>query len=625
MRILRFLLWGLVVGVAQGQSPSNNEGDALYREHCAKCHDTGVPRAPDRATMARMSAEAIRVALTGGSMVLQAADLTPPQRDTLAHFLSNSPEGQTPAAAASTTCPASSAAFSPKDKQPHWNGWGVDASQQRFQPAAMAQLPAAQVSKLKLKWAFGFADAPRAYSQPTVVGGRVFIGSAARKVYSLDASSGCTYWTFEPEAPVRAALTVGPSGKGWAVYFADAHATAYALDASSGTLLWKTRVNEHPVAMTTGSPTLYDGKLYVPASSGEEAIGADPKYECCKFRGSVTALDASNGKVLWKGYTVADEPKPVRKNAQGTQLWGPSGAGVWSSPTVDVKRHMIYVTTGDSYSDPVAPTSDAFVAFDAKSGKLMWSHQTTAGDTYTIACDLPPPMTSNCPTTAGPDHDFGSSAILVDLPKGKRALIAGQKSGVVHAIDPDRNGAVLWEKRLSPGGKSGGVQWGPATDGEYVYVAISDVVQKVVAPGTPGGQPTMFGIPFQLDPHVGGGLYALKLTTGETVWHTPHPGCLDKPGCSPAQSAAVSAIPGVVFSGGLDGHLRAYAAATGQILWDTDTVQEFQTVNGVKANGGSIDGPGPVVVGGMLYVNSGYTYVGSIPGNVLLAYSIDGK
>jgi polyvinyl alcohol dehydrogenase (cytochrome) len=329
--------------------------------------------------------------------------------------------------------------------------------------------------------------------------------------------------------------------------------------------------------------------------------------------------------VLWKSYTIANAPQPQSKNKQGTQLWGPAGAGVWSSPTADAKQKRIYVTTGDDYIDPTSDASDAFIAFDATNGTRLWSRQMTAGDTYNVACDLPGDFSVNCPKSAGPDHDFSSSAILVDLPKGRRALIAGQKSGVVHAIDPDNQGAILWQRELAKGGKSGGIQWGSATDGKNVYVAVSDLAQKPAAPGAPGAQPTLFGMPMTLDPNVGGGLYALDAATGKTVWHTPHPGCNNKPGCSPAQSAAVTAIPGVVFSAGVDGHVRAYSAKDGKILWDADTVREFPTVNGVKASGGSIDGPGPVVVGGTVFVGSGYLYIGSMPGNVLVAYSVEGR
>jgi polyvinyl alcohol dehydrogenase (cytochrome) len=249
----------------------------------------------------------------------------------------------------------------------------------------------------------------------------------------------------------------------------------------------------------------------------------------------------------------------------------------------------------------------------------------TAGDAYTVACRLMEPGGGNCPEARGPDFDFGSSPILVQLRNGKRALIAGQKSGVVYAVDPDRQGALLWQRRIGKGGKQGGVQWGAAADENNVYVALSDVQMRLVSDSTAGAQNTVFGQTVLLDSAAGGGLFALALETGELVWHTPHPGCGDAPGCSPAQSAAVTAIPGVVFSGGLDGHLRAYAAASGQIIWDVDTKGTYKTVNGTTALGGSLDGPGPVIVGGMLYVNSGYAFSGGAPGNVLLAFSFGSK
>jgi polyvinyl alcohol dehydrogenase (cytochrome) len=203
-------------------------------------------------------------------------------------------------------------------------------------------------------------------------------------------------------------------------------------------------------------------------------------------------------------------------------------------------------------------------------------------------------------------------------------LIAGQKSGVVSAVDPDRQGKILWQVRVGHGGSLGGVQWGSAADAKNVYVALSDIQRRAAPPGSPAGRASVFGVPYELDPKAGGGLFALEIETGKVVWHTPHPGCV-KPGCSPAQSAAVTVIPGVAFSGGVDGHLRAYATDDGRIVWDVDTEQEYNTVNGVKANGGSIDASGPVIVGGMLYVNSGYFFQGSASGNVLLAFSVDGN
>jgi polyvinyl alcohol dehydrogenase (cytochrome) len=524
----------------------------------------------------------------------------------------------------SVSCP-STKAFTGPLSGPHWNGWGVDLSQRRFQPADMAQLAAEDVPKLKLAWAFGFDSVNRAYAQPTIVGARLFIGSANGKVYSLDAKTGCIIWTFEASAPVRTAISIGIDARGWSAYFGDQRANAYALDALSGKLHWKVRIDEHPAAIITGAPTLVDPVLYVPITSYEEATGADLHYPCCSFRGSIAALDTVTGKVQWKSFSIAELPKPVRTNQLGVQLFGPSGAGIWSSPTVDAAGGMLYATTGDSYSDPAAATSDAFLAFRVRDGELVWSHQMTAGDAYTVACGLMALGSGNCPEARGPDFDFGSSPILVRLGNGKRALIAGQKSGVVYAVDPDRQGALLWQRRIGKGGKQGGVQWGAAADERNVYVALSDSHMRLVPDYTAGAQATVFGPSVLLDPTEGGGLFALALETGELVWHTPHPGCGDAPGCSPAQSAAVTAIPGVVFSGGLDGHLRAYAAASGRIIWDVDTKGTYKTVNGTTALGGSLDGPGPVIVGGMLYVNSGYAFTGGAPGNVLLAFSVGGK
>lgn len=604
---------------AQNQVGGLADAAALYAQRCASCHDAGVQRAPGRSALAQMSPENIRLALSSGSMRGQASGLDQTDIETLSRFLADSRQSRISSGEA---CHPDAAPFEPSAAQPKWNGWGVDESQRRFQPAEMARLTSDQISRLTLKWAFGFPGVAQANAQPAVVGGRLFVGSMARKVYSLSAATGCLYWSFDTEFPVRTAMTVGVVGQTSAVYFGDQHANVYAVDAVSGSLLWKRRIDEHMAAMITGAPTLAAGKLYVPVSSAEEVWGADPKYSCCKFRGSVSALDPSTGQLFWKTYTIPEEPQPVRKNKTGVQLWGPSGAAVWSSPTVDLERHRVYVTTGDSYSDPPATTSDAFVALDSDTGRLLWSRQMTAGDAFTIDCDFPEAFRTNCAQANGPDFDFGSPPMLVRLPDGHRALIAGQKSGVVHAIDPDRDGAVLWQRRVGRGGRMGGVQWGSAADGGNAYVAIADIKVTPVPAGTPGGHKSMMGT-LALDPKAGGGLMALTLATGDTVWNTPHPGCGDTPGCSPGQSAAITAIPGVIFFGGLDGHMRAYSAADGQILWDMDTNREYATINGVTAHGGSIDGPGAVVVAGMLYVTSGYAYLGSAPGNVLLAFSVD--
>lgn len=615
---LRYTLWIMKIGVlfaALAVSLAAQDGAALYKQNCSGCHDGGVPRAPRRDALRAMSPERVLGSLETGTMALIGANRTLDERRALATFLTAGQFGQDPGnvTSPSAMCGKQTAL---SQNAPQWNGWGVDLKNSRFQSPAMAGLKAEDVPRLKLKWAFGFPGDVIANAQPTVYGGRVYVGSPGRKVYSLDPSSGCIYWWFDTLSAMRSAITIGKlSGGRTLAWFADMGTHVYAVDAVTGKLQWHQKVDPAPAARVTGALKLHGGRVYVPVSSFEEITSADPSYECCKFRGSLVALDAATGQEIWKSYTIPDPPKPTGKNKAGKQLWGPSGAGVWSSPTIDEKRNAIYVTTGDSYSDPAARTSDAFVAFDLATGKMLWSRQLTPNDAFNVACVAPDK--TNCPKSNGPDFDFGSSPILVDLPNGKRALVAGQKSGFVHALDPDQQGELLWSKRLGKGGALGGIQWGSAADTQNVYVAVSDLVYNAKVGDT--------GLVLELDPKQGGGIHALKLNTGESVWNTPPPGCGDRKRCSPAQSAAVTAIDGVVFSGAVDGFLRAYSTKDGKIVWSYDTAIPYKTVNGVEARGGSIDGPGPVIAGGTIYMNSGYPNWGGMPGNVLLAFSVDGR
>ena len=545
-----------------------------------------------------------------GPMISMAVRLATADRRAIAEFVSGKPIGQplvsTPPARA--MCAASEASFTLAGSM--WTGWGGRASNTRFQDTP--GISADQVPRLKVKWAFAFPGDIQAYSQPTIAGGRVFVGSPGGKVYSLDAQNGCVHWYFEAEAGVRSAVTLARVGATHIAFFGDAKANVYGVNAATGKQLWKTKADAFPVAGITGSPVFYNGRIYIGIRSGEEAAGADPQYECCRFRGSVVALDAVTGKQVWKTFLV-DEPKQTTKNKAGAQLWAPSGVAVWSTPAIDARRNAIYITTGNNYTDPTTRLSDAFVALDLSSGKILWSRQMTPRDAYTSACRLPDK--TNCAESNGPDFDFGSSPILVALPNGRRALIAGQKSGVVYAVDPDNQGEVLWQTRVGKGGTAGGVQWGSAADQNNVYVAVSDIGRIMLT----------YTSATDADPKQGGGMFALRLDNGQRVWYTPPEPCGNRPRCSPAQSAAVTAIPGVAFSGSVDGHLRAYSSADGKIVWDFDTAQTYQTVNGVPGHGGSLDGPGAAIGGGMLFVNSGYPTAGGMSGNVLLAFSVDGK
>ena len=543
-------------------------------------------------------------------------------------------QGQQPAVASkSKQCADNQAGFPQPLDGPRWNGWGADLSNSRFQPAAMAGLTQDQVPRLQLKWAFGFPGATAANAQPTIVGGLVFVGGGDRKVYALHAKSGCTRWVFATEANVRTAISFAPiSGKDrFGVFFGDVDANAYAVNATTGALVWKSKVEDHPAAQIIGAPTLYSGVLYVTVSSHEELTGSRPTYQCCTFRGSVAALDAATGRQIWKAYTIPEPPRPTTRNAIGTQLYGPSGAAVWSAPTVDVQRGVLYVATGNSYSNPPAETSNAVLAFDLATGRMLWHRQATAKDSFVISCFGADK--TNCPEDRGPDHDFGQSPILVTLHNGQRELVIGQKSGVVHALDPDQEGKILWQTRIGKGGPLGGIVWGSAADQDRVYVANSDLRVS-----SDGGT-------WRLNSDAGGGLFALDLASGKISMQVPPVPCGSRSQCSPALSAAVTVIPGVVFSGAVSGYLRAYATSEdaseapkgfaasrlvsnilspGQprLLWAVDTVRDYATVNDVPARGGAMDGPGPTIVDGMLYVNSGYEKWGGLPGNVLLAFEV---
>jgi polyvinyl alcohol dehydrogenase (cytochrome) len=595
------------------------DGAALYKKHCALCHEAGIERVPARETLKAMSPERVLAAMESGAMISMASLLSAAERRAVAEFVSGKSLGKaleiTPSPQA--MCGSTQEKFTDPLTSPMWNGWGVNLANTRYQGDSMARITAAEVPHLKLKWAFGFSDDVSASAQPTIVGGRVFVGSQGGKVYSLSAATGCIHWWYEAQTLVRTAVSIGhiesESGGSYAAFFGDNSGVVYAVGAATGKLLWKVKVDSHPAARITGSPIYDRGRLYVPVSSGEEAAASAPDYQCCRFRGSVVALDGATGKQIWRTYTISEEAHPTKKNKNGTQLWGPSGAGIWSSPTIDVKRNVLYVTTGDNYSHPSTATSDAFLAMDLDSGKLLWSRQITASDVWNTACRMADK--SNCPETSGPDFDFGASPILVTLSNGRQALVAGQKSGIVYAVDPDASGEVLWQVRIGKGGTLGGIEWGSAADQSNVYVGLSDIT-RILVPGS---------ISTDTDPKQGGGMFALSLEKGERVWYTAPPGCGERKRCSPAQSAAISAIPGAAFSGSVDGHLRAYSTKDGSILWDFDTVGSYKTVNGVEARGGSMDGGGPAIAGGMVFVNSGYVIWGGMPGNVLLAFSVDGK
>ncbi len=586
---------------------SAQDGAALYASKCQACHEGGaVTRAPARNVIAALPADRIVQSLESGLMREQGATLSTAERRAIAAYLSvarPATASDPNAALCKTPGPALRDAATGD-----WNGWGLSAANDRFQRSP--GLTSDQVPNLQLKWAFGFEGNNTAAVQPVVVGGRVYVGTASGRLFSLDQQSGCVYWSFRADSGIRAAVTVGlvEGSTSPMVFLGDLSATVYGLDAATGEVRWKRRVEDHRAARISGSPVLYQGRLYAPVSSGEEATGAGPNYPCCTFRGSLVALRAATGEVVWKTYTIPEAPQPTIKNAVGTQMFGPNGAAIWHAPTLDPSTRSIYVATGDSYSAPAAANSDAIIAIDLETGAIKWSRQMLAGDAWNMACGTA--QAANCADNPGPDHDFGQPPILVPLGNGRRALIAGQKSGQVHALDPDNGGRVLWSVRIAKGGMLGGLEWGSASDGQLYFAPASDITFKNPALYARGG----------VDPAVGGGVFALRVADGSTAWATPAPPCAAP--CTPAQPSPASVIPGALFAGSLDGNLRAYSTADGKIIWTFNTAREFETVNGVRASGGSIDVGGPAIANGMVFTTSGYGTWGGKPGNVLLAFGV---
>jgi polyvinyl alcohol dehydrogenase (cytochrome) len=549
-----------------------------------------VEGAPDTATLRRMSPELIHRAVTTGTMRVHVEGLSDQVVLSMVEWLSGRKLGTTASGDAKLMPNQCTAAPAMAVEPPGvaWNGWGPDITNARYQKNG--GIVGADIPRLRLKWAFGFPGASSVYGQPTVAGGRVFIGVDTGYVYSLDAKSGCVHWSYLAETGVRNAISVGPlDGGRHAIYFGDILSNVYALDAVTGALVWKVKVEEHPLAVITGAPTLHDGRLYVPVSSREEAAGGSLYYPCCSFRGSVVTLDAKSGRQIWKTYLIDEEPKPVRKNSKGTQLWAPSGAAVWHAPTIDPKNRAVYMATGDAYTLPAPVTTDAVLGLDMDTGRFLWNVQDTENDAWLVGCAQDP--NENCPKELGPDYDFGTSPILSVVPGGRRLLLAGQKSGEVWAHDPDRKGELAWKILLVDRLGEAEILFGGAADERAAYFGLSN-----------------------------DNVAALDLATGKPIWQIKLPSRGQRTGVT----AALTAVPGAVLVGSRDGYLRALSTTDGRTIWDFDMQQDFKTVNGAPARGGSMGAPGPVVAGGMLFAGSGYVGLGNgTPGNVLLAFALE--
>ena len=581
-------------------------GLAIYQEHCSQCHEGNVPRAPHNIVFNMSQPEDILLALNEGVMKQQAAGLTAQQRLQVANYLAGADDTSN----IDRSMPMCASPPELADANPQSvSSWGVDERNHRFVSASTAGLGKDNVSQLELKWVFDFPGATRARSQPTIYDDVIYVGSQHGVVYALDLDTGCVHWSYKADAEVRSAISIAAPAKGkpLSLYFGDVAGNVYSLGGAGGELLWRTHLEDHANATITGSPRLYDGRLFVPLSSREWATAADPNYACCTFRGGIAAFDATDGKLLWKSYSIPEKPVDTgKRNPLDVPIIGPSGAPIWNSPTVDVKRGLLYAGTGESYTSPAHVNSDAVVAFDIETGKLIWSKQLTAHDAWNMSCFIG--SSYNCPEEDGPDMDIGAPPLLISLPSGKDILVVGQKNGFVYGMDPDNKGEIVWERKVGLGGYAGGIHWGMATDGTTVFApnADTDFIGRFDAERFPG-------------------VFALDAATGKQRWYTKaEEDCREeeKPACDAGVSAAATATPGLVFAGAFDGQLRVYDSNTGDVLWSYQTNRKYTSLAGREARGGSIESDGPIVYQGNVLVNSGYLFGSRVAGNVLLNFAL---
>jgi polyvinyl alcohol dehydrogenase (cytochrome) len=579
-----------------------SKGRILFNSNCKTCHNDSVKlAAPGLDVLNTLTPRAIFAALKTGKMRAQAEKLSDVERKAIASWITNRiyDDNDLPKEAY-TSFSISNADNTFFDH----SGWGGNLEGTGYRSAEQAGIAASDVNSLQLKWAFAFPGATQMRSKPAITGEWLITGSEFGDVYTINIKTGKAGWRFIADAAIRGAVQITRTANKLTAWFADYSTNVYAIDIETGKLIWKKRAGIHPQSSVTGSVAVFNNIIYVPLSSTEVISALNPDYACCTSSGEVVALDTETGNIIWRYRAVKDEAKISGKKKNGKLFYGPSGAPVWSSPTVDIKRGLLYIGTGENYTAPATNSSDAILALDLKTGRLIWSYQATKNDTWNLGCL---DVNVNCPDKEGPDLDFGMAPLLVKRTDGKDILVVGQKSGVVHALSPV-DGKLLWQTRIGKGGQAGGIHWGMATDGKYVYAANADNIRDL----------DMRDTARKASP----GIFALELESGKIIWESATPPCGDRKGCFQSNSAAPTVLPGIVFAGALDGHIRAYSSIDGKIIWDFDTVKEYSTANGVKGKGGALDGSAPVAANGMLFVNSGYGLFGQIPGNVLLAFEI---
>ena len=596
--------------VVMPEEDAAHPGKALFDKNCAACHNNGeATRAPATASLRLMRRESVEYALTVGYMRTQAKMLSAAERNQVEDWLELG-QPDTGSWVKQAMCKGGVAKIDASAK-PVAQTFGLNNANTRNVTAEQSGLKKEDFPNLELAWAVGLPQTPSMRSQPVVAGNTIFVvASDAGRMYAFDTNTGCVKWQYENPGPLRSSLTYAEISKGRPVILAgDGMGFVVAIDAKNGKQVWRSDVRMHEANRITGAPVVYKDKVFAPLSATEINHAVDESYECCKAQGAVIAISLKDGKKIWTGRTM-NEAKPTQKSRVGTQMWGPSGAPIWNTPAIDEKRGLVYVGTGEQNSIPFVETTDAIVAFDINTGERKWVFQATPKDLWHYAC----PRGANCfgaDQGVTVDHDFGGSVVIAKLADGRDILLSGQKSGMIWALDPDNNGKLIWNTRLSRGGANGGVHWGIAVDGKRVFAPMNDNAK-----------------PSDEFPIAGVALHALDIETGKIAWtqkgegdcsgdrKTRYAACETRFGFSPAPMV----VDGAVLQGSVDGILRVFDAETGAKLWTYDTMRKFDTVNGVAGNGGAIDSSPYVAANGMLFLVSGYARFGESPGNVLLAF-----
>lgn len=582
-----------VLALEQSEGGSDATAEALFAKRCAVCHEGTQANIPSRTSLTYRGPDSVVRSLTDGLMKEMAVGLSAEQIDSLAVLLT----GRKPTGFVDpmkNACDKSSAPVVVAEDD--WSSLSGDLHNTRFK--ANSSIKAKDIDQLQVEWAFAYpGGAPGVAS---LAGGRLFLATGTGYIMALDADTGCTYWAYDNGGAITRRVSVAPiepGSKQVGVFFGDANGRATALDARTGKLLWQTEIEEHVLSRVTSAPSIYNGRVYVPVSSIEDPLTHDPSYQCCTSRGSVVALDASTGDLIWKQYNIMQAPKALAHDEQShAAAFSPAGAAVYLPLAIDARRNVLYAATAESYTVENPPGPYSVIAYDLDTGARKWEQQFLPG-----AAEREKVCKAVGYTDCRNLFSMGTAVTIQTLPDGREILLAGQKWGYVYALDPDNEGQLLWKNKVAAGGDLGGIMYGVAVDQDAVYVPISDAYTE-----KPGGL-------VRLDPKTGKTRWQIEAPEAQCSW--------DKEECEAAAVSAATLIPGAVFVGFSDGHLRVYGTESGNLLRDFDLARPFEAANGIPAHGGPVNGY-PVIVGeDAIYVVSGGS-TQTRPGNVLLKLTV---